>query len=174
MQNSVAMSQLHNVAHDIFQIERSELEFLPFNQCPHPSDHVTRTAVVLDDLDYLATFAGFDAVARFLKRVANQASASHGTVIVAAGVGTFTAEQFAVLRGSVDRVLEIVETPGPSSSGPTDHVLLTIPAEDVPVALPLVGARHGLLFTTEHPRKARMRYGERFEIVWPAEIADQR
>ena len=92
------------------------------------------TAVVLDDLDYLATLAGFDAVARFLKRVANQASASRGTVIVAAGVGTFTAEQFAILRGSVDRVLEIVETPGPSSSGPTDHVLLTIPAEDVATA----------------------------------------
>ena len=36
------------------------------------------TAVILDDLDYLATFAGFDAVARFLKRVANQASASRG------------------------------------------------------------------------------------------------
>jgi len=130
------------------------------------------TAVVLDDLDYLATFAGFDAVARFLKRVANQASASRGTLIVAAGVGTFTAEQFAILRGSVDRVLEIVETPGPSSSGPTDHVLLTIPAEDVPVALPLVGARHGLLFTTEHPTKARVRYGERFEIVWVTEHAE--
>ncbi|HEX9339754.1 MAG TPA: DUF835 domain-containing protein [Thermoplasmata archaeon] len=127
------------------------------------------TVVVLDDLDYLATFAGFDAVARFLKRVTNQASASRGTVIVAAGVGTFTPEQIAILRGSVDRFLEIVEAPGPASSGPTDPVLLTIPAEDVPVALPLVGARHGLLFTTEHPSKARVRYGERFEIVWITE-----
>src|SRR5438876_786191 len=40
------------------------------------------TAVLLDDLDYLATLAGFDAVARFLKRVTNQASASKGTVLL--------------------------------------------------------------------------------------------
>src|SRR6266566_4913985 len=58
------------------------------------------TAVLLDDLDYLATLAGFDAVARFLKRVTNQASASKGTVIVAAGFGTFPPEQIALLRGS--------------------------------------------------------------------------
>src|SRR5438552_7650353 len=55
------------------------------------------TAVLLDDLDYLATLAGFDAVARFLKRVTNQASASKGTVIVAAGFGTFPPEQIALL-----------------------------------------------------------------------------
>src|SRR5439155_257715 len=34
------------------------------------------------------------------------------------------------------------------------------------VALPLVGARRGLLLTTEHPSKARVRYGDRFDIVW--------
>src|SRR3989475_9375881 len=45
----------------------------------------TGAAVLLEDLDYLATVAGLDAVARFLKRVLNQASASRGTGIVAAG-----------------------------------------------------------------------------------------
>src|SRR5437867_11338026 len=124
------------------------------------------TAVLLDDLDYLATVAGFDAVARFLKRVLNQGSASRGTVIVAAGQGTFTVEQLAVLRGSVDRVLDIQEAPGPAAAGAADHTLMTITAQDAPVALPLVGARRGILLTTEHPSKARLRYGDRFDIVW--------
>jgi Protein of unknown function (DUF835)/N-terminal 7TM region of histidine kinase len=124
------------------------------------------TAVLVDDLDYLANVAGFDAVARFLKRVLNQASASKGTVIVAAGHGTFTTEQLAVLRGSVDRVLDIQEAPSPAMTAAADHVLMTITAQDAPIALPLVGARRGLLLTTEHPTKARVRYGDRFEVVW--------
>ncbi len=127
------------------------------------------TAVLLDDLDFLATLAGFDAVARFLKRVTNQASASNGTVIIAAGHGTFPPDQLALLRGSVDRVLEVQETIAPSTPG-AEHVLMTINAQDAPVALPLVGARRGLLLTTEHPTKARLRYGARFEIVW---VTDQ-
>src|SRR5437867_5578328 len=126
------------------------------------------TAVLLDDLDYLATLAGFDAVARFLKRVTNQASASKGTVIVAAGFGTFPPEQIALLRGSVDRVLEVQEAIASSTPG-AEHVLMTINAQDAPVALPLVGARRGLLLTTEHPTKARLRYGDRFDIVWVTE-----
>ncbi len=127
------------------------------------------TAVLLDDLDYLATVAGFEAVARFLKRVTNQASASKGTVIVAAGNGTFAPDQLALLRGTVDRLLDVHETPSPSTSGARDHVLMTIHAQDAPVALPLVGARHGLLLTTEHPSKARLRYGGGFQIVWVTE-----
>src|SRR3989449_2336302 len=124
------------------------------------------TAVLLDDLDYLSAVAGFDAVGRFLKRVVNQASASKGTVIVAAGQGTFTPDQVAVLRGAVDRLVDIQETPNPTQAGTADHVLMTINAQDAPVALPLVGARRGLLLTTEHPSKARVRYGDRFDIVW--------
>src|SRR5438309_11848975 len=46
---------------------------------------------------------------------------------------------------------------------------MTINAQDAPVALPLVGARRGMLLTTEHPTKARLRYGERFDIVWVTE-----
>src|SRR2546428_507181 len=124
------------------------------------------TAVLLDDLDYLSAVAGFDAVGRFLKRVVNQASASKGTVIVAAGQGTFTPDQVAVLRGAVDRLVDIQEAPNPTPNGTTDHVLMTINAQDASVALPLVGARRGLLLTTEHPSKARVRYGDRFDIVW--------
>src|SRR2546427_473733 len=124
------------------------------------------TAVLLDDLDYLSAVAGFDAVGRFLKRVVNQASASKGTVIVAAGQGTFTPDQVAVLRGSVDRLVDIQEAPNPTPNGTADHVLMTINAQDASVALPLVGARRGLLLTTEHPSKARVRYGDRFDIVW--------
>lgn len=127
------------------------------------------TAVLLDDLDYLAVHAGFDAVARFLKRVTNQASASKGTVIVAVGEGTFSADQLAILRGAVDRVLETHDVPASTPSS-FDHVLMTIDAQDAPVALPLVGARRGLILTTEHPTKALLRYGDRFEIVW---VTDQ-
>jgi len=127
------------------------------------------TAVLLDDLDYLAIVAGFDAVARFVKRVTNQASASKGTVILAAGLGTFAPDQLALLRGAVDRVVEVQEMLAPTTPG-AEHVLMTINAQDAPVALPLVGARRGLLLTTEHPTKARLRYGDRFEIVW---VTDQ-
>jgi hypothetical protein len=73
------------------------------------------TAVLLDDLDYLAIVAGFDAVARFVKRVTNQASASKGTVILAAGLGTFAPDQLALLRGAVDRVVEVQEMLAPTS-----------------------------------------------------------
>src|SRR2546428_9741787 len=58
------------------------------------------TAVLLDDLDYLATVAGLDAVGRVLQRVLNQASASRGTVIVAAGQGAVTPERPALVPGS--------------------------------------------------------------------------
>src|SRR2546427_557976 len=122
------------------------------------------TAVLLDDLDYLSAVAGFDAVGRFLKRVVNQASASKGTVIVAAGQGTFTPDQVAVLRGSVDPLADIQEAPNPTPAGTADHVLMTINAQDAPVGLPLVGAHRGLLLTTEHTSNARVRYADRFEI----------
>jgi len=127
------------------------------------------TAVLLDDLDYLATLAGFEAVARVVKRVANAASAVKGTVILAAGEGTFSPDQFAVLRGCVDRVLEVQESPPRAASSGRDHALLTVSAQDAPLALPLVGARRGLLLTTEHPSKARLRYGEGFDFVWITE-----
>src|SRR5207244_3343192 len=84
--------------------------------------------------------------------------------IVAAGFGTFPPEQIALLRGSVDRVLEVQEAIASSTPG-AEHVLMTINAQDAPVALPLVGARRGMLLTTEHPTKARLRYGERFDIA---------
>src|SRR5439155_2298197 len=121
------------------------------------------TAVLLDDLDYLAAVAGFDAVGRFLKRVLNQASASRGTVIVAAGQGTFTPDQVAVLRGSVDRLLDIQEAANPTPNGTADHVLMTINAQDAPVALPLVGARLGHLLTTEQHSKASVRHRARHD-----------
>src|SRR5207245_9333521 len=124
------------------------------------------TAVLLDDLDYLAGVGGCDAVGRFLERVVNQASASKGTVIVAAGQGTFTPDQVAVLRGSVDRLVDIQESANPTPNGTADHVLMTINAQDAPLALPLVGARRGLLLTTEHPSKPRVRYGDGFDFVW--------
>src|SRR5947208_798307 len=99
---------------------------------------------------------------------ARTARAPKGTVIVAAGFGTFPPEQIALLRGSVDRVLEVQEAIASSTPG-AEHVLMTINAQDAPVALPLVGARRGLLLTTEHPTKARLRYGDRFDIVWVTE-----
>src|SRR5437773_1145823 len=67
-----------------------------------------------------------------------------------------------------DRVLEVQEAIASSTPG-AEHVLMTINAQDAPVALPLVGARRGLLLTTEHPTKARLRYGDRFDIVWVTE-----
>src|SRR2546426_6035653 len=103
------------------------------------------TAVLLDDLDYLSAVAGFDAVGRFLKRVVNQASASKGTVIVAAGQGDFPPHPGPGLPRAGGRRGDDQEAPNPTPNGTADHVLMTINAQDASVALPLVGARRGLL-----------------------------
>ena len=127
------------------------------------------TAVLLDDLDYLAAVVGFDAVARFLKRVANQASASNGTVIVTAGRETLTPDQRALLEGCVDHLLEVPETVnGAMPAAQADLLVLRTP-QDVPVALSVAGVDRGLVVTTEHPSKARRRFGETFEILWVTE-----
>jgi hypothetical protein len=127
------------------------------------------SAVLLDDLDYLAAVDGFEAVARFLKRVANQASSSEGTLIVTAGHGTFTTEQVAVLGGCVDHVLDISEVSNGGLSPSRDHAFLFTPSQDIGSVLPLAGVRGGLVVTTEHPAKARRRLGEGFEILWITE-----
>lgn len=127
------------------------------------------TAVLLDDLDFLASVNGFDAVARFLKRVANQASSSNGTVIVTAGDGSFTPEQVAILSGCVDHVLEVRELSNGVVPHAQDHALLFLPAQDVASLLPLVSAGRGLVVTTEHPSKVRRKFREGFEILWITE-----
>src|SRR2546427_2255330 len=105
------------------------------------------TSVLLDDLDYLSAVAGFDAVGRFLKRVVNQASASKGTVIVAAGQGAVPPGQGAVPRGSVDPPGDIPQTPKPTQTETPVHVAPPLLAQEAPVALPLGGAPRGLLPT---------------------------
>lgn len=130
------------------------------------------TAVLLDDLDYLAELDGFDAVARVVRRVTNQASASGGTVILAAGQATFGADHLSILRGSVDQVLEVLHGPGDVSVPNDDHVLLLVPAQDAPAALAAVGARGGLLLTTEHPSKATRRFGAAYDIRWITEASE--
>ncbi|MGQ0798409.1 MAG: DUF835 domain-containing protein [Methanobacteriota archaeon] len=130
------------------------------------------TAVLLDDLDYLAELNGFDAVARAVRRVTNQASASGGTVILAAGSGTFGADRLAVLRGSVDHVLEVLHGSGDVSVPDGDDVLLLVPAQDAPSALAAAGARGGLLLTTEHPSKATRRFGPTYDIRWITEASE--
>lgn len=127
------------------------------------------TAVLLDDLDYLASVNGFEAVARFIKRVANQASASGGTIIVTAGHGTFTPEQVAVLGGTVDHVLDLTELTDRPLPAARDNALLLVPSQDVASLLPLVAAGRGLVVTTEHPAKARRRFREGFDILWITE-----
>ena len=127
------------------------------------------TAVLLDDLDFLASVNGFDAVARFLKRVANQASASNGTVIVTAGQGSFTPEQVAVLGGCVDHILDIRELTNGVVAPVRDHALVFLPPQDVASLLPLVSAGRGLVVTTEHPSKVRRKFRESFDILWIAE-----
>jgi hypothetical protein len=130
------------------------------------------TAVLLDDLDYLAALNGFDAVARVVRRVTNQASASGGTAILAVGAGTLPADQLAVLRGSVDHVLEVLHGGGDAVPGNGDHVLVVASPEEAADALAGAGARGGLLFTMEHPAKARRRFGPAYELVWISEGGD--
>jgi len=127
------------------------------------------TAVLLDDVDYLASVAGFEAVARFVKRVANQASASRGTLIVTAGPATLSAEELAILGGCVDRIVEAREDWDSEGPRPGDPALLLMSPADVAASLPLLGVRGGLLLTTEHPTKARRRFGEAFQVLWLTE-----
>ncbi len=124
------------------------------------------TAVLLDDVDYLAAMDGFEPVARFVKRVANQASASNGTFIVTAGRGTLTAEQVALLAGCVDHHLEVSEVANGTPPSSRDHVFLLRAPEDVGIALTTLGVGRGLIVATEHPTKVRRRFGEAFEVLW--------
>jgi len=146
-----------------FELLHSVLKFLRENP---------GTAVLLDDLDYLSAVNGFGAVARFVKRVASQASASRGTLILAVGQGTFASDQLAILRGGVDHVLEILHGPADLSVPNGDHVLLLVSAQDAAAALATAGARGGLLLTTEHPSKAKRRFGQAYSILWLAEAED--
>jgi hypothetical protein len=124
------------------------------------------TAVLLDDLDYLASVNGFEAVARFLKRVANQASVAKGTLIVTAGYGTFGTEELATLGGCVDRVIEIQEAIDVEANHGRRHDLRFVAVQTAPLAVAVAGGRRGLLFTTDHAAKVRKRFGNRFDVVW--------
>ena len=127
------------------------------------------TAVLLDDLDYLAAMVGFEAVARFVKRVANQASASNGTVIATAGRGTLSPEQVALLSGCVDHVLEVAEAANGVSPPGRGNALLYRSAADAPLALSAAGVARGLVVATDHPSKIRRRFGDAFDVLWITE-----
>lgn len=127
------------------------------------------TAVLLDDLDYLAAVDGFETVARFLKRVANQASASNGTLIVTAGRGTLTPEQVALLSGCVDQVLQVPEAVNGLPAPGRDNLLLHRAPQDAPLALAAAGVAGGLLVAAEHPLKAHRRFGDAFGVLWITE-----
>lgn len=124
------------------------------------------SVLALDDVDYLASVNGFDAVARFLKRVSNQASAARGTVIAIVGTGTFAPEEMALLGGCVDRVLEVPESPATAGSKGRHHELLFMTAQDAPLAMGLATSGQPLVVTTDHPAKARKRFGEHLEVLW--------
>ncbi len=124
------------------------------------------TAILLDDLDYLAAINGFEAVARFLSRVANQASSSHGTLIVTVDRGAFSPEQRAILGGCVDHVLDFPELTNGLPSPLRNNAVLFLAPQEAAASLPLVAAREGLVVTTEHPAKARPRYGDAYALLW--------
>ncbi len=124
------------------------------------------TAILLDDLDYLAAVNGFEAAARFLNRVANQASASHGTLIVTLDRGALAPEQLALLGGSLDHVLDFPELTDGLPSPLRNNAVLFVAPQEVPSSLPLLNVREGLVVTTEHPAKARPRYGDQFRVLW--------
>ncbi len=127
------------------------------------------TAVLLDDLDYLASVDGFEAVARFVKRVANQASASKGTVIATAGRGTLTSEQVALLAGCVDHLLEVADTSVSGLSPLQDNAFLFRGPQEAASALPALGVSRGLIVTTDHPSKVQRRFGAAFGVLWVTE-----
>lgn len=146
-----------------FELLHTALKFLRENP---------RTAVLLDDLDYLATVNGFEAVARFVKRVANQASASNGTVIATAGRGTLTPDQLALLGGCVDHLVDLPQAVEAVPAGPLDHALLFRSPQDVALALPSLRVTRALIVTTDHPNKIRRRFGEGFDVLWITEHAE--
>ena len=127
------------------------------------------TAVLLDDLDYLAAMDGFETVARFVKRVANQASASNGTLIATAGRDTLTPEQVALLSGCVDHVLRVAEASNGLPVSGRDNALLSRAPQDAPLALAAAGVVRGLIVATDHPTKVRRRFGDAYDVLWITE-----
>lgn len=143
-----------------FELVHTALKFLRENP---------GTAILLDDLDYLAAMDGFPAVARFLRRVANQASASGGTLIATAGRGTLTPDQLALLTGCVDHLLDLPDAADPTAQAPRDNALLFRPPQDVAAALPSLRVDRGLVVATDHPTKVRRRFGDAFDVLWVTE-----
>ena len=124
------------------------------------------TAVLLDDLDYLSAVDGFEAVARFLTRVANQASSSNGTLIVTLDRAALTPVQTALLGGCVDHVLDFPELMSGLPSPLNNNAFQFVAPQETAATLPLVAVHEGLVVTTEHPAKVRRRFGDGFEVLW--------
>jgi hypothetical protein len=87
-------------------------------------------------------------------------------LIVTADRAAFTSEQRALLGGCVDHVLDVPELTNGLPPPLRDNAALYVPPQETSATLSLVGVSGGLVVTTEHPTKARRRFGEAFTILW--------
>src|SRR3989304_4809047 len=56
--------------------------------------------------------------------------------------------------------------PAPADAEAGGPVLLLASSQRAPAGLGAAGCRGGLLMTTEHPSKARQRFGPAYEVLW--------
>lgn len=151
-----------------FEVQLSATRFMREN----PS-----TVVLVDDLDFLALTNGFEAVSRFLKRLANQAAARGSTLLACADPEAFTPGQLAMLRGLFDRVREFAPPPatGPRSSVEgAGALLLEGPSgEALEVYRSVAKGEEGVIVSTKNPKRLRRLHGVTAPIVWVSESPEE-
>ena len=151
-----------------FEVQLSTMRFMRENPA---------TVVLVDDLDFLAFTNGFEAAARFLRRLANQAVAHGSTLLACADPEAFTPGQLAMLRGMFDRVQEFAPpaAKGARSSveGPGALLLEGPSTEALEVYRSLVKGDEGVIVSTKNPERIRRLHGVTSPIVWVSENPEE-
>jgi len=147
-----------------FEVQLSTVRFMRENPA---------TVVLVDDLDFLSFTNGFDAVARFVRRLANQAATHGSTLLACADPEAFTSGQLAMLRGMFDRVREFAPPSArggrASVEGPGALLLEGPSTEALEVYRSLAKGDEGVIVSTKNPERIRRLYGVTSPVVWVSE-----
>lgn len=151
-----------------FEVQLSTVRFMRENPA---------TVVIVDDLDFLSFTNGFEAVARFLRRLANQAVTHGSTLLACADPEAFTSGQLAMLRGMFDRVREFAPPAArggrASVEGPGALLLEGPSTEALEVYRSLAKGDEGVIVSTKNPERIRRLYGVTSPIVWVSENPEE-
>ncbi|MEM4293017.1 MAG: DUF835 domain-containing protein [Thermoplasmata archaeon] len=117
------------------------------------------STVLLDDIEYLSTKCGFDAVTNFLKDIVDVASTTNSTFIVQVRPAFFEDEKVRILTAMFDKELKLPEIAGEKVMART---FLYYRKEDSleKIASRIPPGEKVLVITRTHPRKVEKYFGK--------------